>query len=112
MIRWKHVAVALLALAAMNGCGNKGDRADPPVGGLQVTPGDGAFNVAWSDDTAVTYWLFISTDPTMTVDNFSTRTDIRIIRSVRAPYDNTVLVMPSLAHVKPGTTMVRLGRYD
>jgi predicted deacylase len=30
----------------------------------------------------------------------------------RAPYDNTVLVMPSLAHLKPGTTMVRLGRYD
>ncbi|MCL4746839.1 MAG: succinylglutamate desuccinylase/aspartoacylase family protein [Burkholderiaceae bacterium] len=28
----------------------------------------------------------------------------------RAPYDNTVLVMPSLAHLKPGTTMVRLGR--
>jgi predicted deacylase len=30
----------------------------------------------------------------------------------RTPYDNAVLVMPSLAHVKPGTTMVRLGRYD
>ncbi len=30
----------------------------------------------------------------------------------RAPYDNTVLVMPSMAHLKPGTTMVRLGRYD
>lgn len=28
----------------------------------------------------------------------------------RAPYDNTVLVMPSLVHLKPGTTMVRLGR--
>jgi predicted deacylase len=31
---------------------------------------------------------------------------------VRAPYDNTVLVMPSLAHLKVGTTMVRLGRYE
>jgi predicted deacylase len=30
----------------------------------------------------------------------------------RAPYDNTVLVMPSLAHLKPGTTMVRLGRFE
>lgn len=30
----------------------------------------------------------------------------------RAPYDNTVLVMPSLAHLKPGSTMVRLGRFD
>ena len=29
-----------------------------------------------------------------------------------APYDNTVLVMPSMAHCKPGTTMVRLGRYE
>jgi len=26
------------------------------------------------------------------------------------PYDNTVMVMPSMAHLKPGTTMVRLGR--
>lgn len=29
-----------------------------------------------------------------------------------APYDDTVLVMPSLKHVRPGTTMVRLGRYE
>lgn len=28
----------------------------------------------------------------------------------RAPYDDTVLVMPSMAHLKPGTTMVRLGK--
>jgi predicted deacylase len=30
----------------------------------------------------------------------------------RTPYDDCVLVMPSMAHVKPGNTMVRLGRYD
>jgi predicted deacylase len=30
----------------------------------------------------------------------------------RTPYDNCVLVMPSTAHVKPGNTMVRLGRYE
>jgi len=30
----------------------------------------------------------------------------------RTPYDDCVLVMPSLRHKKPGTTMVRLGRYD
>jgi predicted deacylase len=29
-----------------------------------------------------------------------------------APYDNTVLVMPSMAHLKVGTTMVRLGRIE
>ena len=29
----------------------------------------------------------------------------------RAPYDNTVLVMPGLAHLKAGNTMVRLGRF-
>ena len=27
-----------------------------------------------------------------------------------APYDNTVLVMPGMAHLKPGNTMARLGR--
>lgn len=31
---------------------------------------------------------------------------------VRAPYDQTVLVMPSLRHLKVGTTMVRLGRIE
>ncbi|HSA88827.1 MAG TPA: M14 family metallopeptidase [Burkholderiales bacterium] len=30
----------------------------------------------------------------------------------RTPYDECVLVMPSTAHVKPGNTMVRLGRYE
>jgi len=29
----------------------------------------------------------------------------------KTPYDDTVLVMPSVAHLKPGTTVVRLGRY-
>ncbi len=29
----------------------------------------------------------------------------------RAPYDDTVLVMPGTAHLRPGATMVRLGRY-
>ena len=31
---------------------------------------------------------------------------------IRAPYDNTVLVMPSMAHLKVGNTMVRLGRFE
>jgi predicted deacylase len=30
----------------------------------------------------------------------------------RAPYDDTVLVMPSLRHLRPGNTQVRLGRYE
>jgi predicted deacylase len=30
----------------------------------------------------------------------------------KTPYDDCVLVMPSMAHLKPGTTMVRLGRYE
>lgn len=29
----------------------------------------------------------------------------------RTPYDDCVLVMPSLRHLRPGATMVRLGRY-
>lgn len=29
-----------------------------------------------------------------------------------APYDDTVLVMPGMAHCKPGNTMVRLGRFE
>lgn len=29
-----------------------------------------------------------------------------------APYDNTVLVMPSMGHLRPGNTQVRLGRYE
>jgi predicted deacylase len=31
---------------------------------------------------------------------------------IRAPYDGTVLVMPASAHLKVGTTMVRLGRIE
>ncbi len=30
----------------------------------------------------------------------------------KTPYDDCVMVMPSLAHAKPGTTVLRLGRYD
>jgi predicted deacylase len=30
----------------------------------------------------------------------------------RAPFDGTVLVMPGMAHCRPGNTMVRLGRWE
>jgi predicted deacylase len=30
----------------------------------------------------------------------------------KTPYDDCVMVMPSMRHLKPGTTMVRLGRYE
>lgn len=30
----------------------------------------------------------------------------------KTPYDDCVMVMPSLAHLKPGTTVLRLGRYE
>ena len=30
----------------------------------------------------------------------------------RAPYDDTVLVMPAVTAAKPGNTMVRLGRFE
>jgi hypothetical protein len=30
----------------------------------------------------------------------------------RAPYDDTVLVMPGTTHLKAGMTTVRLGRYE
>ena len=30
----------------------------------------------------------------------------------RAPYNNTVLVMPGITHLRPGNTQVRLGRYE
>src|SRR5882672_6032984 len=86
MIRLKHVAAALLALSALNGCGNNGDSANPPAGGLQATPGDGTVVVTWADDLNIDYWLFVSTDSKLTTENFSTLTDIRVIRSARSPY--------------------------
>jgi hypothetical protein len=33
-------------------------------------------------------------------------------KSVLAPYDNCVLIMPTLVHVKPGLTAVRIGRLE
>jgi predicted deacylase len=30
----------------------------------------------------------------------------------KTPYDDCVMVMPSVRHLKPGTTVLRLGRYD
>ena len=33
-------------------------------------------------------------------------------KPVHAPYDNCVLIMPTLVHVKPGLTAVRIGRLE
>jgi len=57
-------------------------RFERPWQGLEVVPTKGSV-IAWSDGAPVT-----------------------------TPYDNCVLVMPSLEHLRPGVTTVRLGRYD
>jgi len=33
-------------------------------------------------------------------------------QAITAPYDNCVLVMPSLRQLRPGVTVVRLGRIE
>jgi hypothetical protein len=87
MIRFRYVAAALLALSVLMGCGSdSGEPANPPPGGLTVAPGDGTVVVSWTDDPNVDYWLFVSTDPRMTINNFSTLTDIRVIRHARSAY--------------------------
>ena len=35
-----------------------------------------------------------------------------MLPEVRAPYDDTVLVMPGMTNLKAGMTTVRLGRYE
>lgn len=82
----RQIAATLVALSVLVGCGSNGDPADPPAAGLSAVAGDGIATVTWSDDTSVDYWLFVSTDPLLTTDNFATLTDIRVIRSARAPY--------------------------
>jgi len=57
-------------------------RFERPWQGLEVVPKKGSV-IAWSDGAPVT-----------------------------TPYDDCVLVMPSLAQLRPGVTTVRLGRYD
>jgi hypothetical protein len=86
MIRFKHVVAALVALAALTGCGGKGSEANPPAGGLQLTPGDGTVTVTWAADPAIDYWLFISSDSRLTTENFTSLTDIHIVRSATSPY--------------------------
>ncbi|HUL64568.1 MAG TPA: hypothetical protein VLW55_08115 [Burkholderiaceae bacterium] len=82
----RQVATALVALLAVTACGNNGSSAEPPASGLQAVPGDGTVVVTWSDNLTTDYWLFVSTDPRLTTDNFTTLTDIRVIRTARSPY--------------------------
>src|SRR5207244_2919085 len=50
------------------------------------TPGDGTVTVTWAADPAVDYWLFISSDSRLTTENFTSLTDIHIVRSATSPY--------------------------
>jgi len=78
--------VAALGVAALVGCGGSGDPAPPPAAGLQTAVGDGVITVSWIDDPAVDWWLFVSTDSNLTVENFTTLLNIRVLRNVRPTY--------------------------
>lgn len=53
---WRKMAILLLALV-VSACGGAGGSAQPPAGGLMLTPGNGQVTVTWTADPGVQYWL-------------------------------------------------------
>jgi hypothetical protein len=85
MTRTRLVAATLVALSVLAGCGSNGDPAPAPTG-VATVASDGTVTVTWNDDTSVSYWLFVSSDARLTTENFTTLTDVRVLRNVRSPY--------------------------
>jgi hypothetical protein len=69
MRRFMVLAAAVLAGLLVAGCGG-GKSADAPAGGLTLVPGDGVVNVSWSVTPGVDYWLWYSTDPTLSATHW------------------------------------------
>ena len=96
------LGLALVVLAA--GCGEG-------TGG-----GGGIDNTETGTSSGADYELFASefsfAPPFLVIEKAGTVIATDGDKVWRTPYDACVLVMPSTAHVKPGNTMVRLGRYD
>ena len=69
MRRFMVLAAAVLAGLVVAGCGG-GKSADAPAGGLTLVPGDGVVSVNWSVTPGVDYWLWYSTDPTLSATHW------------------------------------------
>jgi hypothetical protein len=62
---WASIA-ALAMSFLLNGCGGgNGSAADPPVGGLVVTPGAGQVTITWNAVPGVEYWLVYAAAPSI-----------------------------------------------
>jgi len=69
----------------LSGCPSKGSSAPPPSG-LKVTPGDGRVKVEWTPDSGVDYWLFTSTDPSLSAFNWLGLPNLYVYPSVATPF--------------------------
>lgn len=64
--RLLFAGLAVIALSfLLNGCGGGGTAADPPVGGIVVTPGAGKVTITWNASPGVDYWLVYGVAPSI-----------------------------------------------
>ncbi|WP_269532137.1 hypothetical protein [Chitinimonas sp. BJYL2] len=84
--RWWRLALLIpfLVLAACNSSGTK-DKPEQAPQNFTVTPGDGQVTITWTDDPALTYWVFGAAATTVTPDTYATFPEARVLWPVRSP---------------------------
>ena len=73
----------LTGLLLLTGCGS-GSSADPPAS-VMATAGDTIVTLTWSATSGVDYWIFYSTDPSISPSNFVNLPNSHVLRDATSP---------------------------
>jgi photosystem II stability/assembly factor-like uncharacterized protein len=74
----------LLAVLALNACGNDGEPTPPPTN-VQAAVGDTTIALSWDYDPSVTYWVFLGPDASLTTENWTRIAGSSVILSATSP---------------------------
>jgi len=83
----KSFWILIVAMAAplLSGCPSSGSSAPPPVM-LPAVAGDGRIKVEWLPVSGVDYWLFSSTDPSLTAFNWTSQAHAYVSADAPTPF--------------------------
>ncbi len=82
---WLRRAILLSVASSLLLACSKGETPPEAPSNVQASPGDQRVQLSWSSEAGADYWAFASSDPTISLNNWTTQTNAKVVRNIRSP---------------------------
>ena len=80
----RRVILFSVASSLLLAC-SKGETPPEAPSNVQASAGDQRVELSWTPESGADYWAFASSDPTLSLNNWTTQTNAKVVRNIRSP---------------------------